>query len=909
MPGVPAPPEPRPASNGVAEEARAAEILNAIAVAASGESSLDQILTAALGHLARAIPLTGGSIALVEGDELVVHAAVGPFAADARGQRVNRSGGRSWQMIETGEPFMSNDVMADGLRRTTPIRSYIAVPLVWRGDAFGLLEVDSTEANAFTEGHLQVMRRVAAMLSGSVQLARRFESDAQALSAAEEARRRLALVAEASRILASSLDYETSLTNVGRLIVPAVADWCIVDVLREDGTLAQVVQAHADPEREGLARELRRRYPPVPDASPPHAIYQVIQSGESVLHEEITDADLAARAVDADHLAILRAMNISSDMVVPLSLRGRVLGVMSFVTGSSGRRFTREDLGLAEEIARRAARAVDTAYLYAAEQRARAEAEEAARRVNVTNSLIALAASAMDLGEVFDEFGEILRTLIPFVRVTVSLYAPERDALTMPYFKGPGLTAPRERLEGPKAGTVRGWVVDHDRPYARTDTLLTSEFSEDVLLGVAGIRSYLVAPMRVGGRVIGTLNFGHEVPGMYSESHARLAQPIADQLALTVSRFQLFDQVQRRAGELSETLQRALLPSGLPEPPFSAIGALYLPADPQAGIGGDWYDAVLLPDDTILLSMGDVAGHGVQAAAAMGQVRHVVRAYALEGRRPGEIVNHLNRFLCRLPDGPQLSAWIATLDPYTGALTYCGGGHPPVLVLRPDQPIDAVTCTGPPIGLLMTLAYPEGQLTLEHGSRLIAYTDGLIEATRDIAASERALAEAAIRTRAEPPSRAAASLAEQVLGGSLHEDDIAVMVFDLLPVDAPLSLAVPASPDSLHRVRRAVRAFAKRAGVPGERVEEIVFAVGEAALNTVEHAYRGTGGQMQVRGERRNGAVVITVHDVGQWRDPIDRGRGRGMKIMRQFADQVDVDTGPEGTVVRLAWQLQPTPR
>ena len=894
----------------MSEDARAAEILNTIAVAASGESSLDQILHASLGHLARAIPLTGGSIALVEGAELVVHAAVGPFAADARGQRVKRSGGRSWQVVETGEPFMSKDVISDGLRRTTPIRSYIAVPLVWRGEAFGLLEVDSTEPNAFTEWHLHLMRRVATVLGGSVQLARRVEADAQALSAAEEAQRRLALVAEASRILASSLDYETTLTSVAQLVVPAVADWCIVDVLNEDGGgLAQVVQVHVDPEREGLARELRHRYPPSRDASPPHPIYQVVQSGESLLHEEITDADLSARALDADHLAMLRSMDISSDMVAPLSLRGRVLGVMSFVRGSSGRRFTREDVALAEEIARRAARAVDTAYLYAAEQRARAEAEEAARRVNVTNSLIALAASAMDLGEVFDEFGEILRTLIPFVRVTVSLYAPERDALTMPYFKGPGLTAPRERLEGPKAGTVRGWVIDHDRPYARTDTRLTSEFAEDVLLGSAGIRSYLVVPMRVGGRVIGTLNFGDEVPGLYMESHARLAQPIADQLALTISRFQLFDQVQRRAGELSETLQRALLPAGLPEPPFSALGALYLPADPQAGIGGDWYDAVLLPDDTILLSMGDVAGHGVQAAAAMGQVRHVVRAYALEGRRPGEIVNHLNRYLCRLPDGPQLSVYIATLDPYSGVLTYCGGGHPPVLVLRPDQPVAALTCTGPPIGLLMTMAYPEGRLTLEQGSRLIAYTDGLIEATRDIAASERALAEAAARTRLEPPSRAAASLVQHVLGGSLHEDDVAVMVFDLLPVDAPLSFSVPASPDSLYRVRRAVRAFAKRAGVPAERIEEIVFAVGEAALNTVEHAYRGIGGQMQVRGERRNGTVIITVRDVGHWRDPVDRGRGRGMKIMREFADQVEVDTGTEGTVVRLAWQVLAKPR
>lgn len=881
---------------------REIELLNAIALAASGESDLDRILDAALEHLARAIPFTGGSIALVDGDALVVQAAVGPFAGDAQGQRVNRGSGRSWQVIETGEPFLSGDVVAEGLRRTTPIRSYLAVPLAWRGKPFGLLEVDSTEPDAFSAADLTLLQRAGSLLSGPIQLARRAEVDAEALAEAERARRRLGIVAEASRILATSLDYETTLANVVRLIVPAVADWCLVDVLGDDGTLRQVALAHVAPAREELARELRRRYPPSPDTQPPHPLFQVIRSGGAILQETITDDDLRARAHDAGHLALLRALDIRAHMIVPVALRGRVFGVMSFVSGPSGRRFTADDLSLAEEIARRAARAIDTAHLYAAEQQARAEAEESARRVNAINTLIGLAASAIDLGDVFDEFADALRMLISFVRVTVSLHVPDKGTLTMPYVKGSPLTGPSQRLEGPKEGTARGWVIDHGRPYIRTDTAEVDEFSEDTLLGETGIRSYLVVPMRVGGRVIGTLNFGHERPGAYTESEARLAQPIADQLALTVSRFQLFDQVQRRAGELSETLQRALLPAGLPEPPFTAIGAFYLPADPEAGIGGDWYDALILPDDTILLSMGDIAGHGVQAAAAMGQVRHIVRAYALEGRGPGEIVSTLNRFLCRLPDGPQLSVWIATLDPYTGAFTHAGGGHPPVLILRPEDPPDPVSCAAPPVGLMTTLAYPERRLQLPPGTRLIACTDGLLEATRDIAESERRLIEASEETRAEAPTRTAQRLADLVLGSHRHEDDTAIVVVDLLPADAPLSFSVPATPESLHRVRRAVRAFAERCGVRPERAEEIVFAVGEAALNTVEHAYRAAGGQLHVRGERRGDTLVVTVRDVGEWREPVERGRGRGLRIMRQLADEVNVETGAEGTSVELVW-------
>lgn len=886
---------------------RETELLNAIALAASGEADLDRILNAALRQLAGAVAFTGGSIALVEDNALVIHAAMGPYARDALGQRLPRGGGRSWQVVETGEPFLSGDVTVEG-RATTPIRSYLAVPLIWRGTAIGLLEVDSTEPGAFTPAHLELLKQIGQLLSGPVQLARRVETDAAALAEAQRARRDLAIVAEASRVLATSLDYETTLANVVRLIVPAVADWCLVDILDEQGVLRLVAMAHADPAKEELARELRRRYPPSPEGPHPHLLYTVIHSGVSVLEEEVTDEALAARAGNPEHLTMLRGVDIRSHMVVPMVLRGRVLGAISFVAGLSGRRFTPEDLGLAEEIARRAARAVDTAHLYAAEQQARAQAEEAARRVHVINALITLAASAIDLGEVFDELAETLRTLIPFIRLNVSLHVLDSDILTMPYFTGPGLTAPRESLEGPKAGTVRGWVIDHGRPYIRTDTNETAEFSEDTLLGSAGIRSYLVVPMRVGGRAIGTLNFGHDRPGTYGESDARLVQPVADQLGLTVSRFHLFEQVQRRAGELSETLQRALLPAGLPEPPFMSMGAIYLPADPQAGIGGDWYDALMLPDDTVLLSMGDVAGHGVQAAAAMGQVRHIVRAYALEGRGPGEIVATLNRFLCRLADGPQLSVWIAIVDPYTGVYRSCGGGHPPVLILRPGEIIESVPCTGPPVGLMMNLTYREERRDLTPGSRLIACTDGLLEATRNIADSERRLLEAAGRTREETGPRTAQLLADFVLGNHPHEDDAAIVVVDLLPVDAPLSCTVPATPESLHRIRRAVRAFAQRYGVPGDRVEPIVFAVGEAALNTVEHAYRADGGSLHVWGERREGSLVITVRDVGEWREPVERGRGRGLRIMREFADQVTVETGAAGTTVELRFG-RATPR
>ena len=898
---------PAVAEDVVDRSLREMELLNAIAAATSGEVDLDRILTSALEHLHTALEFTGASIALVENDHLVIRAAAGPFASQALGQQLRRGSGRSWQVILSGEPFFSHDVKAEGSRPSTDIRSYLAVPLAWAGRSFGLLEIDSTEPGAFRPSDVDLLRRVAGLLSGPVQLALRLDTEVRALAAADEARRRLALVAEASRILASSLDYETTLTNVARLLVPAAADWVLVDVIESGGSIRSVATAHQDAAHEELARELRRRYPPDPGRG--HPIYTVFRTAASLVENNLTRAELRSRALDDAHLALLERLGIHGHIIVPLTIRGRVLGTLSLVACTPGRRFEREDLELAEEIGRRAARAIDTAQLYGAEQRARAEAEEAVRRINAMNNLITLVASTMGLEAVFDELGEILRTLIPFLRVTVSLYVPETDSLTVPFFKGPPLTAPAARLEGPRRGTARGWVLDHNRPFVRTDTEATQEFSEDAILSGAGIRSYIVVPLRAGSRAIGTLNFGHDRPAVYGETHVRMAQPIADQLALAVSRSQFFEQTQRRAGELSEALQRALLPAGLPEPPFTSIGALYLPADPQAGIGGDWYDALHLPDDTILLSLGDVAGHGIAAAAAMGQARHIVRAYALEGRAPGEILSTVNRYLCHLPEGPQLSLWLAIVDPYSGIGTVSGGGHPPVLLVAPDGEIESLPCTGPPLGLVPTSTYPEHRRALPPGGRLIASTDGLIEAGRDIIANERRLLDAAAMARTVNPGQAADVIARAVLRGHAHEDDVAILIFDLLLHDAPLAFGVPASPELLHRVRRAIRVYAIRAGVPRERVEEVVFAVGEASLNTVEHAYRGEAGLLRLRAERQDGRLVVRVRDDGAWREPVERGRGRGMRLMRQFADDVQVETGPDGTVVTLTWMLQISPR
>ncbi len=361
-----------------------AELLNAIAAAAAGEDDLTRILSTSLDRLGRIIRFTGGAIALVEADELVIRAAVGPFAQTAIGQHLSRGQGRSWQVVMTGEPFLSNDITADGLTPTSPIQSFLGVPLIWRDRIFGLLSVDSTETNAFNTSDIALMQKVAAALSGPIELARRYKAEGRALAEAEAAQRRIASLARAGTLLASSLDYEVTLQSVARLIVPELADWCTVDMLDENKALRTLAIAHIDPAKVQWARELRRRFPA--DLNAARGVAQVLRTGKPEIYPELSDELLAASLRDPEQLAMLRQSGLTSAMIVPLTARGQTLGAITFAMAESGRHYTSDDLALAEQLARRSALAIDNAQLYRETLKAEAELR---RQYQLTSAITA----------------------------------------------------------------------------------------------------------------------------------------------------------------------------------------------------------------------------------------------------------------------------------------------------------------------------------------------------------------------------------------------------------------------------------------------------------------------------------------------------------------------------------------
>ncbi len=255
------------------------------------------------------------------------------------------------QIIRTGQPIINQEEKETYLDGSFTWLSTTKVPI--RDDAgqvTGIVGIsrDITERKRAEDERLKLAREQAARVE------------------AEAAKKSAAFLADVSSILGSSLDYQKTLQSVARFSVPAFADWCIVDILEGERRIHRVAVAAAEPAHEALLREVQQRYPPTWDSPQPSAV--AIREQQSVLFTELSDATLAKTVFDAEHLRLIRALQPGSAIAVPLNARGFTLGAITFARVESERNFTPSDLSLAEELARRAALAVDNARLYEAAQ-------------------------------------------------------------------------------------------------------------------------------------------------------------------------------------------------------------------------------------------------------------------------------------------------------------------------------------------------------------------------------------------------------------------------------------------------------------------------------------------------------------------------------------------------------------
>ncbi len=402
---------------------------------------------------------------------------------------------------------------------------------------------------------------------------------AEDVSGRKETEEQQAFLAEAGRVLASSLDYEETLRTVARLAVPQIADWCAVYVVEPGGEVRTIEVAHVDPAKVALARELAERYPDDPASDT--GVYHVARTGESDFYPEIPVEMLEGAARDEEHLRIIRELQLRSAMTVPMSARGRTVGAITFIAAESGRRYSSYDLLFAEQLAARAGLAVDNARLFAQAQR-RAIEEQALRQAahavsasfTVEEVINQIARSAIDataadaaLVERVDADARLVRVVATYGRCGLVTGA------TLPLH---GSFA--EYVLGKKSAVLIDRLDQAERPLPAA------------LVDACPDASALVIPLAEGGEAIGALFLLRNAGNVHFQNEeAARAQTFARLASLAFRKVNLLQESERRRRELEDVMEsRARLVRGfthdLRKPVGAADGVLDLV---ESGIYGE----------------------------------------------------------------------------------------------------------------------------------------------------------------------------------------------------------------------------------------------------------------------------------------------------------------------------------
>lgn len=478
--------------------------------------------------------------------------------------------------IETRYPDL--EVAAEGPR------SMVVLPLKVLGKVTGAVTLSFPGRRQLDAAELEFFGILADSCAQALERIRSHEEAMQQSS-------RLRFLAEATTELSRSLDYQATLVKVARLAVPTFADWSAIDLV-EDGRLHRLAVEHVDPAKVQFALEIEQRYPS--ERNTPGGAWDVIRTAQSSLIADVTDDMLVAAAKDEEHLRLARELELRSALLVPLIVRGRVLGVITWVAAESGRRYTESDVSFAEDLAKRCAIAIDNSQLYS-------ETMEAAVRL-------------------------------------------------------------QEAVLPDLSGGVAGWdIAEYYSPAGRTE------------------------------------------------------------------------------------------------------------------VGGDFFDAVALPDGHVAMFVGDVMGRGVAAAAAMAQIRASVRAYIAVDPTPEVVLGKLDRLFQTYGVTQLVTLVYLVIDPERQTLTLINAGHPPPVILRGGGACDQLPfADGAPLGVTEVdrevLVLPFGP-----GDTLMAFTDGLIERRdEDIDVGQRRLLDTLPLLGQVPLAEALPQIVDLVRDHT-REDDVAVI--------------------------------------------------------------------------------------------------------------------------------------
>lgn len=404
-------------------------------------------------------------------------------------------------------------------------------------------------------------------------------------------------------------------------------------------------------------------------------------------------------------------------------------------------------------------------------------------------------------------------------------------------------------------------------------------------------RPVLRVPFRLAGEVQpGFAIIGQPGAALFDELDIHLAREVAWRIENALAL--------RREAHVASVLQTALLPVALPQPDGLSFDVAYRSADIEALVGGDWYDAFPLSDGRIAFSIGDVGGHGLNAAFVMGHVREMVRTGAKRGLAPHEVFAAANEAVIASAYG-LISAVLGYIDPLTLDMQYAVAGHPAPLLVTHEGEVEAIYGGDEILGATPAAAYHLNELTLVESGALVLYTDGAVEHSHDIEAGEAQLSAALAAWGAGGFEAPALELLTRLLAGKPVRDDAALLVVRTQPLTR-VNETLPAVPASSRRIRRGARRGLRHSEL-GTRAEEFVLAICEAVNNAIEHGSPFSNDCVRVVVDWDDDVAHATIESTGPWHQSTPKlERGRGLMLMRAFCDRVDVDVRDGGTIVDL---------
>ncbi len=361
----------------------------------------------------------------------------------------------------------------------------------------------------------------------------------------------------------------------------------------------------------------------------------------------------------------------------------------------------------------------------------------------------------------------------------------------------------------------------------------------------------------------------------------------------------------KREHHVASTLQHALLPQELPKVPGLRIDAAYVSAARGTIIGGDWYDVFALSDRCIGIGVGDVAGHGLRAAAVMGEVRQAIRTAARIDRDPALVLQHVNAVLCADEDDVVVTAFFGLLDMSDGILRYAIAGHPPPMVVRPNGTVEQLIGGGFVLGVDPDAKYEEFRMRLEVGAGFVLYTDGVVENERDYFKGIDGLTAAIEAEYRNASDNIAQAIMRRALARTEPRDDSAVLFIGITsleriaPPEKIRTWVLDAKTEaSMHGVKRALMWHLGEITAKESDLGAVELILGELVSNVARH----TPGPAEVTLECDVESAVLHVCDRGK---PFDAARiarpepmqetGRGLFIVREIARELTVEQTDRG--------------